>query len=178
MNTVLLSISGKDRAGIVRDVSASLLELDANIEDSSMTALRGRFAMMLIVSLGCESSLGALKAAMAHLEQSTGLHVQSLELSGDEFNTQAPEPDCVVTVSGSDRPGIVHAVASALAEAGASVVDMSTRSQHAEDGSRQYMMALEVATGDALSGLRGRLPDVAAELDVDIELHELEGEVL
>ncbi len=34
MQNILLSISGKDRPGIVRDVSEVLLQADANIEDS------------------------------------------------------------------------------------------------------------------------------------------------
>ncbi len=176
--TVLLSISGHDRPGIVRDVSEALLEMDTNIEDSSMTALRGRFAMMLIVSLGSTTKLGELKAAMADLEQKTGLHVQSLELSSEEFAHSAPEPDCVVTVSGSDRPGIVHEVTDTLASLNASVVDLSTRSRQYQDGNTQYMMALEVAAGEALPELRERLVDVAGKLDVDIEVHEMDEDVL
>jgi len=176
--TVLLSISGHDRPGIARDVSEALLELDTNIEDSSMTALRGRFAMMLIVSLSGTAKLGELKAAMADLEQKTGLHVQSLELSAEEFAQSAPEPDCVVTVSGSDRPGIVHAVTDTLAALHASVVDLSTRSRQYQDGNTQYMMALEVAVGDSLPGLRERLQSVAEQLDVDIEVHAMDGDVL
>ncbi len=178
MNTVLLSISGKDRAGIVRDVSGALLELDANIEDSSMTALRGRFAMMLMVSLGESSKLGELQAAMAHLEQQTGLHVQSLVLSADEFARRAPEPDCVVTVSGSDKPGIVHAVTDVLAALDAAVVDLSTRSQQDEGGNSLYMMALEVAAGGNTDKIRANLQAVADKLAVDIEVHELDGEIL
>ena len=178
MQTVLLSISGHDRPGIIRDVSEALLELDANIEDSSMTALRGRFAMMLIVSLGGDSSLGELKARMSELEQRTGLHVQSLELPAEEFNRRAPEPDCVVTVHGADRPGIVHAVSAVIADMSASVVDMSTRSQPCQDGSHLYMMAMEVAAGDALDALREKLSETAAELDVDIEVHEMTEDIL
>lgn len=178
MSSVLLSISGHDRPGIVRDVSEALLELDANIDDSSMTALRGRFAMMLIVTLGASSKLGELKAAMAHLEQRTGLSVQTLELSAEEFAVSAPEPDCVVTVNGSDQPGIVHAVTEALAAQGASVVDMSTRSRKYQDGNTLYMMALEIAAGESLSALRERLAAVADKLDVDIEVHEMDGDVL
>ena len=67
--SVLLSISGKDRAGIVRDVSEVLLHAQANIEDSSMAVLRGRFTMMLIVELAEQSDVTALKAALAELEQ-------------------------------------------------------------------------------------------------------------
>ena len=42
---------GRDRPGIVAAISAALLELDGNIEDSQMSILRGHFAVMLIVKL-------------------------------------------------------------------------------------------------------------------------------
>ena len=132
MSSVLLSISGHDRPGIVRDVAEAMLHLNANIEDSSMTALRGRFAMMLIVRLS--GSMGELKAALAELERRTGLTVQSQTISDEEMSTEAVEPDHVVTVHGADQLGIVHAVSEALAELNISVVDVSTQSQSADDG--------------------------------------------
>ena len=40
---------GRDRPGIVAAISAALLDLDCNLEDSHMSILRGHFAVMLIV---------------------------------------------------------------------------------------------------------------------------------
>ena len=42
---------GRDRPGIVAAISAALLDLEGNIEDSQMAILRGHFAVMLIVKL-------------------------------------------------------------------------------------------------------------------------------
>ncbi len=170
--SILLSISGKDRAGIVRDVSEVLLQAQANIEDSSMTVLRGRFTMMLIVELE-DSGLSSLKAALAELEQRTGLTVQSQVLSEDEATHIPEEPDCVITVSGADKPGIVFAVTDAMAELGVSVADVSTRAR-----GEVYMMALEAVVGDKLDTLRAKLADVATALSVSIEVHQLDDGVM
>jgi len=172
----LLSISGHDRPGIVRDVASALLDLNANIEDSSMTALRGRFAMMLIIRLP-EDAGSRLKAALADLEQKTGLSVQSQPMDEAEARSSVPDPDHVVTVHGADRAGIVHAVADALAGADVSIVDLSTR-VHGEDGGDVYMMALEVAAGEHAQEMRRRLDRAAAEMGVAIEVHPLDDEVL
>jgi len=177
MSYHLLSISGHDRAGIVRDVSEALLHLNANIEDSSMTALRGRFTMMLIVSLPDADGLGGLKASLAELEQRTGLTVQSQPISEEEAAALPQEPDCVVTVTGADRPGIVHAVTHVLAEQGASIVDVSTRARESEQGD-VYMMALEAVTAGDAEKLRTALEGVAGELGVEVEVHELDGAVI
>ena len=170
--SVLLSISGKDRAGIVRDVSEVLLQAQANIEDSSMTVLRGRFTMMLIVELE-DSGLSSLKAALAELEQRTGLTVQSQVLSEDEATHIPEEPDCVITVSGADKPGIVFAVTDAMAELGVSVADVSTRAR-----GEVYMMALEAVVGDKINALQAKLTDVSDKLSVSIEVHQLDDGVM
>jgi len=178
MNFILLSISGRDRPGIVRDVSEALLDVNANINDSSMTALRGRFAMMLIVSLPEEAKLGELKASLAELEQRTGLNVQSQPIVDDEARLTPPEPDYVVTVSGADKPGIVHAVTDCLAGLDISVVDLSTRLGESREAKPVYMMALEVAVGGPVDAMRQQLAEVSGQLQVDIEIHPMESEIL
>ncbi len=177
MSFVLLSISGHDRPGIVRDVAEALLEVHANIEDSSMTALRGRFVMMLIVSLPEHVELGGLKAVLAALEQRTSLVVQSQPLTPEEARHEPPEPDHVVTVSGADQPGIVFEVAACLADLDVSIVDLSTRlGEHGV--APKYMMALEVAAGERAGEMRERLRAVSDHLQVDVEVHPIEREIL
>ncbi|GAV19981.1 hypothetical protein MMIC_P0942 [Mariprofundus micogutta] len=177
MSNVLLSISGHDRAGIVRDVADALQHLNANIEDSSMTALRGRFAMMLIVRLSEDRSMGELKAALAELEQRTRLTVQSQVISDEEMAAEPMEPDYVITVHGADKVGIVHAVTEALADLGVSIVDLSTQSRSSDDGD-VYMMALEVASNGHGAAIKPALNSVANDIGVDIDLHEMDDAVL
>jgi len=177
MSSVLLSISGHDRPGIVRDVAEAMLHLNANIEDSSMTALRGRFTMMLIVRLSEHGSMGEMKAALAELEQRTGLTVQSQTISEEEMATEALEPDHVVTVHGADQVGIVHAVTGSLAALNISVVDVSTQSQSTDEGN-VYMMVLEVAAGDQGKAMKPALDKVAERIGVDIDVHHLDDAIL
>jgi len=178
MTHMLLSISGHDRPGIVRDVAEALLHLHANIEDSSMAALRGRFAMMLVVALPEGGNIGELKAALADLEQRTGLTVQSQPMTDEEAGIVPPEPDHVVTVHGADKPGIVHAVTDCLAGLSVSIVDLSTRIGDDREKDGVYMMALEVAAGDSADGMHRKLAEVEKRLGVDIEVHELETDIL
>lgn len=177
MSSVLLSISGHDRPGIVRDVAEAMLHLQANIEDSSMTALRGRFTMMLIVSLPEDAGLGELKAALAELEQRTRLTVQSQLIPDEEMAAEALDPDYVITVHGADQVGIVHAVTDALAAMDVSVVDLSTRTHSSDDGD-VYMMALEVNSGGRGEAIQPTMQKVAEKMGVDIDVHELEDGVM
>jgi len=173
---VLLSISGKDRAGIVRDVAESLVNIQANIEDSSMTALRGRFTMMLIVNIQ-SNDMSELKASLAELEQRTALTVQSQLLPEEEVRHISQEPDCVITVSGADHAGIVYAVSEVLADIGASIVDVSTQVRSSDDGA-MYMMALEAVSQGQHELLAQRLQVTARQLGIEIQLHDLSSDIL
>jgi len=177
MSSVLLSISGFDRPGIVCDVAEALQHLNVNIEDSSMTALRGRFTMMLIVRLPEQISLGELKAALAELEQRTRLSVQSQTISDEEASAPPQEPDHVITVHGADKVGIVHSVTAALAELGISIVDVSTQSRASDAGS-VYMMVLEVTADDQSGTMTSVLADVANNIGIEVDVHELDNAVL
>ena len=43
-----ITVIGHDRPGIIAETTAALAGLGLNLEDSTMTLLRGHFAMMLI----------------------------------------------------------------------------------------------------------------------------------
>ncbi|MBF0281682.1 MAG: amino acid-binding protein [Zetaproteobacteria bacterium] len=174
MPYVLLTVSGRDRAGIVCDVADALLHVDANIEDSSMTALRGRFTMMMVVHLPEQKELTLFKAVMTELEQRTALTVRSEMIEDADMVLLPEEPDCVITVSGADQAGIVFSVTELLVKHNISVVDVSTRARSSNHGDL-YMMALEaVGLDDQEDALRGELRLLAQQLSVDIELHSLD----
>ena len=48
MTLLAITVIGHDRPGIIADVTAGLADLGINLEDSSMTLLRGHFAMTLV----------------------------------------------------------------------------------------------------------------------------------
>jgi len=173
----LISVSGKDRSGIVRDITEALLDLQVNIEDSSMTTLRGQFTMMLIVHVADHETVPMLKASLANLEQQTGLSIRSQSVPEDDARWVPVEPDCVLTVAGGDRMGIVHAVSQTVAEMGCSIMDVSTQARGTEQDP-SYFMALELATSGNMETLQQRLHEVAEVLQVDVQLHALDHDTL
>jgi len=60
---IALSVLGSDRPGIVAAISKVFYQTGCNIADSSMTQLRGEFAMILMVELPAALSIEALKKA-------------------------------------------------------------------------------------------------------------------
>ncbi|MCZ6710963.1 MAG: glycine cleavage system protein R, partial [Gammaproteobacteria bacterium] len=50
MARAVISAIGRDRPGIVNELSQAVLDLDLSIEDSRMTVLGGEFAVLMSVT--------------------------------------------------------------------------------------------------------------------------------
>jgi glycine cleavage system transcriptional repressor len=80
-----ITVLGHDRPGIIAEATGRLAELGLNLEDSSMTRLRGHFAMTLICE--GEASHGTLSAALAPLagDGTLTVTVHELPLAGELY---------------------------------------------------------------------------------------------
>jgi glycine cleavage system transcriptional repressor len=168
-----VSAIGRDRPGIVAGVTGVLLRHRANIEDSQMGILRGHFAMTLVVSAPDDVD----RDALAHELRAAGeeLDLEAISLSElDEADTAHAEPSHVVTVYGADHPGILHAVAAALAAGGVNIRDLTTRLV-AEDDNPLYVAFLEVEAAGEIDAL---LDPVAREQGVEISVTLVERDSL
>ena len=123
-----VTIISKDRPGIVADTTEVLYRLGCNIEDSSCTMLGGDFAMILIVSHEKPFSKSRLSDEFRVLQERTGLVVHLRTLHEDEIAPVKDEGElCLISVYGSDQPGIVYRVTKALAESKVNITDLNTR---------------------------------------------------
>lgn len=178
MPHVAVTAIGTDRPGIVAAVSGVLVEHGCNLEDTTMTILRGHFAMMLVVDTPATLNASDLEAALAHPAAALELVVTVRPIDDAVVASPAGEP-WTVSVYGADRPGIVHGVASKLAAAGVNIVDLTTRV--IGDPSRPvYVMLLDltVPAGVDPNILADELKALAAELHVDCSLHPADADIL
>lgn len=178
MDHLALSAIGRDRPGIVAAVTRVLLDHGVNIEDSQMTILRGNFTMTLILGVPHEADQDRLRQ---NLQAVAGeLELEGLSLGRvEEVEGEQPEPSHIVTVYGSDHPGIVCATAEALARHGYNITDLNTRLVGDAEGDPLYALMLEVAIppGHAHE-LRSAMTDVGRDENVEVSVRELESDEL
>lgn len=168
MPQAVISAIGPDRPGIVAGVARVLLEHGANIADSHMGLLNGRFSMMLVVDLPGELRERRFADDLEGAARGLGLDAIHAEYVGE---AAAPDPAThVVTVYGADHPGIVAAVTEALAGSGASVTDLRTRL-----AGGLYVMTIEVSGGESVEDALG---GVAAAQDVEVAVRPIDTDVL
>ena len=170
MSLLAVTVLGHDRPGIVADTTAALANLGGNLEDSTMTLLRGHFAMLLLVrtSAGAEDVQRALSGLTAD-----GRHtVDVREVPDLEIGAAAPSGrSFVLSVHGADRPGIVSALTGVVAGARGNVTDLTTRLS-----GDLYVLVAEVSVpADAdLEPLERAVRAAADELGVDVSWRPLE----
>jgi glycine cleavage system transcriptional repressor len=167
---------GADRPGIVASVTGVLFQMGCNLKDCSMTVLSGHFAMMMLVEAPDDLTAEALEAALGKAEGCADLTL-AVRPAGAAAAMVAGDP-YIVSVYGSDHPGIVHRIATVLADHGANITDVNTRV--IGDGEPVYAMMLEVALPRSLDPgtLGAALQAVAGEVGVDASLQPADADVL
>lgn len=174
MASYALSAIGRDRPGIVAEVTGTLLRHGINMADSQMAILGGHFAMMIVLVTSAETDVEALRS---DLDSSRAkLELEAISLSEiDEAQARIDEPSHVITLYGADHPGIVKAVTAALAERGVNITDLDTHLV-GEETEPAYMMILEVSLPDGLTGqgLEASLSEVARTQKLELSVRSLD----
>ncbi len=173
MSLLAVTVIGHDRPGIIADTTSALAELGGNLEDSTMTILRGHFAMVLLVST--DAPLDVVETELAVLTGDGTLEVSVREVPEEHVTVVTDASAYLLSVHGADHPGIVSAVTGVLASAGGNITDLSTRLT-----GDLYVLTAEVDLPGAtdLESLRGRLASVAERLRVEASLTLLDSDLM
>ena len=167
MNELAITVIGPDRTGIVAEVSEALAGVGANLSDSTMTRLRGHFAMTLICTGPAAEDVSKALAPLPGVLAT----VRAVQPEADA--DVAGEP-YLVSVHGADRLGIVAAVTGVVAAAGGNITDLTTRLT----GPLYVLIAeVDVPPGGA-EELAERLAVAAGELGVEVTLRRAESDLL
>lgn len=174
MSHFALTIIGRDRPGIVSQVTEVLYRLGCNIADSSCSILGGQFAMILIISHPSYAGREDFGTAFVPLEEG-GLSVFLRTLKpGGEKHPEITGEICMISVYGSDKPGIVYRVAKELGERQVNITDLNTKLV----GSEQrpvYVMMLEAVLPEGMTeeGIAELMDGLKEELQVDISVRSI-----
>ena len=168
---IVLTLTGKDRIGIVEEVTKLLLDLGGNVETSRMSRLGGEFAILMLVSLSAEQ-LGRLEKDVEQLT-AQGYKVTTIRTEGTYAETHPGWLPFQVEVHGADHEGIVHEIAHYLSQRGINIESMDTGTVQAPvSGTPLFTMTALVVVPPNLPGQdwEAKLIDVGHRLNVDIKV--------
>jgi glycine cleavage system transcriptional repressor len=167
---LVLTASGRDRVGIVEQMTELILRFDGNVESSRMVRLGGDFAMLMFVTAP-ENRIESLRKALTEVHYATyDVQTRLSEVSEPEETSAVP---CAITVLGADHMGIIHQISRYLAEQGINLETMTTEVVAAPmSGSPLFTMSAVVRVPPQLGvdDLREALEFIGDEVGVDTKV--------
>lgn len=172
-NRFIMTAFGKDRAGIVADVTRLLYESDCNLEDTTMSMLADEFTLNLLFTSPREGIADQLNRDCRRLELDKGISAFVRPLQPAPPRPRESYKTCTLHIEGLDQAGIVFKTSRFLAEKGLNIVQLDSSSgASSQSGATIYTMTIHVQVPEGLpfDQLEGELSAVADELNVDIVL--------
>lgn len=174
MATVVLTLLGTDRAGLVSTVSRLITERGGSWENSQMAHLAGMFAGIVEAEVPSAQVDGL--AADVEALGAQGLRV-TVERWAEPEEAPATGDRLALHLVGHDQPGIVAEVSALLAEHGVNVELLTTQVSEAPMAGGTLFEAdavIGVPANADVTALRNALEALAGELMVDLDLHDSE----
>lgn len=168
MTTLILTVAGADRPGLVAAVADVVDAHGGNWENSQLAELAGTFAGVIEVSVAAERA-AELENALHGLG---GLLTVAVRAGADAAAAD-PQQRLTIQVLGNDRPGIVREVSAALSAHDLSIEDLTTTTRDAAMAGGRLFEATVIAKVPAsvdLDAVRTDLERLAAEIQVDVTL--------
>ena len=171
MATLVLTVIGDDRSGLVSALSGVIADHGGNWQRSQMARLAGKFAGIVLVAVP-DDRAEALIAELGPLA-TEGLLDVTVERGADEGPAREDLTRLSLELVGADRPGIVHDISQALAAQQVSIEELHTATREAPMAGGMLFEAtatLLAPPGVQLSDLQDVLEELANELMVDLSL--------
>ncbi|MFC3092900.1 glycine cleavage system protein R [Alteromonas sediminis] len=168
MKPIVITMVGKDKAGLVDSLAKHIYAQGGNWLASNFALMAGQFAGFVEVHIPQEKHDTLIKS----LDALEGISVQSV-VAGDLEN-QAPSDSLVINVMGNDKPGIVQEITAILHQFNLSIVSMDSCCESAPNwGSLMFKanIVIDVPVGFDKDTIAEALESVANDLVVDISTY-------
>jgi len=167
---VVLTVTGKDKIGLVDQVTRKVVEHGGNVESSRMAHLGGEFAMLMLISISDNES----KTLDQDFKDLRDLNYQiSLIQTEEEVGKYSGWLPYEIEVTGADHEGIIHEISHHLAAQGINIESMDTSSAPAPmSGTPLFMMRGVVLVPPKLSFHKwsDALEEIGDKLNVDVNI--------
>jgi len=174
MIELVLTIIGRDRAGVVAELADVVRFHEANWKRSELAEISGTFAGVVVVDVDDDRADELLTNLLILRHQ--GLHITAQQI---EEIVDAPDAqDMRLRFTGEDRPGILHEISGTLSGFGISISRLGTVLTPSADGGHHFEITSELTVPftvdlDEVLEALGHLTD---NLGIALHVEDLTGE--
>jgi glycine cleavage system regulatory protein len=173
MIELVLTIIGRDRAGVVAELADVVRFHEANWKRSELAEISGTFAGVVVVDVDDEQA-DELLANLLILRQQ-GLHITAEQI---EAPVEAPDAQQVrLRFTGDDRPGILHEISTTISGFGISISRMGSALDTSGDVDQFEITTHLVVPADVdLDAVLDAVTTLAGNLGIDLHVEDLTGD--
>ncbi|PHR27041.1 MAG: hypothetical protein COA36_10515 [Desulfotalea sp.] len=169
----MMTAFGKDRVGIVADVTRLLYDYDCNLEDTTMNMLADEFTLNLLFTSNKDDIEESLSRECRRLEQEKRISAFVRALQEPEAKGATDFKECTLHIECLDQVGIVYKTSQFLAEKDLSIMNLNSMAKPSpESGATIHCMDIHIQVPEHISfdQVEADLSTMADELQVDITL--------
>lgn len=165
--SLIMTVLGPDRPGIVRSLSETVARHGGNWLESRMVRLAGQFTGVVRID-GSAESIRALAAELS-TPGIPGLLIQTVL---EDHSESTPSHTIRIEVAGNDRPGIVRELSSAITAGGGNVEELQTSLHSAPmSGHLMFRADCRISLPEALDASRivSAIEALGPDLTIDLK---------
>ena len=165
----IISITSRDRIGIVYDISSAISALNGNITDSRQSVMCGYYTMIFRAAFPAKVSRRDIERKLAEVDARSETAINAVVHAIDMPLLPAADPEnhYVLTATGPDHIGFVATVASFCVEHRINIMDLSTT---LSDGEFVMILVVDLGCCPSIRDLRQSLAAFAAEKELKMVL--------
>ncbi len=167
----LISITGKDRVGVVSAVTSYLFDTGANLADCAYAVLGEGFEFTCIAEFSAGATVEEIENGTAEISVLDEARITVSRFPFQVARGESSEITHVVEVNGGDRPGLVARLSEVLVDYDANIVRMSSRRTDMEGQGMDYRtrFAVNIAE-DRFSALEAALYNTTGSLRLECKV--------
>jgi phosphoserine phosphatase len=167
----VITVLGKDRPGIIRDLLEAPAKMKVNIVDLDQRILQGHLVMSMVADFGkADATPKELEAALQRTAADLGVEVSFLPIDQYRGKRRGRKNLHVVTILARDRVGIIYDVATLAAERGINI-EKALVTARGELISIEFVMDFGPLDAERL---RGDLKAECEKLGLDVVVQSLD----
>ena len=166
----VISITSRDRVGIIHEVTKAISELGGNIADIRQSVLSGYFTMILLASFPPNTTQRSIERKLAEADSNSESAIEAVVRTAEEqliSSASMPENAYVLTATGHDRIGFVATMASFCAEHKINIIDLSTTMS---DGAYVMILIVDLNQIVSISDMRRDLQEFSQANGIKVVL--------
>jgi glycine cleavage system regulatory protein len=173
MIELVLTIIGRDRAGVVAELADVVRFHEANWKRSELAEISGTFAGVVVVDVDDDRADELLTNLLILRQQ--GLHITAEQI---EAPVDTPDAQPVrLRFTGDDRPGIVHEISTTISEFGISISRLGTALDSSGEVTQfEVTTQLVVPVSVDLDAVLDAIGALADDLGVALHVEDLTGD--